>query len=355
VTSTQKYNGGKWHYAVVTYSGSFLSLYIDGILRASRLTYGATPNNLDTQPFRIGANSLQVGGFLVGNVGEVRVWNRELTYSEVSDAFNNKLFNANGHIVYLSFNLEICGDKIDNDNNGVADEDCPLPVQEPTGVIVPLYSYPTSTEWDRLINVKNAHPSVPMVAIVNPTSGPGSTWSSDYVSGINDLRNSGIKVLGYVYTSYGSRSIAEVKSEIDKYGSWYNVHGILFDEMSNIPGNENYYRELTNYVYSKGLTFSAGNPGTSTTESYIGTVDTITIYEGQGVPATSLLNDRTFANKYHKRNFNYVAYGVPSLDTSATKNTASYLGWFYITNDNLPNPWSTLPSYLEQLVAALEM
>ena len=73
VTSTQKYNGGKWPYAVVTYTGSFLSLYIDVILRASRLTYEGTLNNLDTQPFRIVANSLQVGGFLTGNVGEVRV------------------------------------------------------------------------------------------------------------------------------------------------------------------------------------------------------------------------------------------------------------------------------------------
>jgi hypothetical protein len=80
VTSANAYNDGNWHYAVATYDdSSTLKLYIDGNSVASKTTSGALPDIAGIQPLRIGANSLSLNGYFVGNVDEVRVWNRQVS------------------------------------------------------------------------------------------------------------------------------------------------------------------------------------------------------------------------------------------------------------------------------------
>jgi hypothetical protein len=244
--------------------------------------------------------------------------------------------------------------------NGLSSTSRQLPhlIQPTTGILMPLYTYPLvwilGNAYEQLANIAKAHPSVGITAIINPDSGPGTAQNIDYIQGISILKNAGIRVIGYVYTSYASRPIADVEADIDRYVSFYgsSISGVLFDEMSNVAGNENYYKTLSNYAKSKGLTFTAGNPGTDTLPSYIGTVDTLNIYEGSGVPSLGFLSGGWHSN-YAKQNFSFVAYGVPSLDQTYITNAAKYVGYMYITDDNLPNPWDTLPPYLEQLVTIL--
>ena len=47
------------------------------------------------------------------------------------------------------------------------------PASTPAGTIIPLYSYPTPGAWDAVIAAKKAYPKVPMMAVVNPNTGPG--------------------------------------------------------------------------------------------------------------------------------------------------------------------------------------
>jgi hypothetical protein len=104
-TSTNKYNDGKWHYAVATYDGRYVRLYVDGIQVASKSATNRSPDNTGIQPLRIGANSLAspANGYFTGNADEIRVWNRALTLQEVTDAYSKGTFNPNGQVVYLSF------------------------------------------------------------------------------------------------------------------------------------------------------------------------------------------------------------------------------------------------------------
>jgi hypothetical protein len=103
-TSSAAYNDGKWHYAVATYDGSStVRLYIDGSSVASASTSGASPDKTGTQPLRVGANSLSLNGFFVGDIDEVRVWNRALSASEISSQYNSGTFDTNGQVVYLPF------------------------------------------------------------------------------------------------------------------------------------------------------------------------------------------------------------------------------------------------------------
>ena len=91
----------------------------------------------------------------------------------------------------------------------------------PTGLIIPLYTYPTDLTWNLVVQAKTTHPSVPIIAIINPNSGPGTAIDSNFVSGIKKLQNAGVIVLGYVYTRYAARAIATVKADLDFYKNWY--------------------------------------------------------------------------------------------------------------------------------------
>ena len=220
-----------------------------------------------------------------------------------------------------------------------------------TGVIVPLFTYPTSPTWNEVIQAKLANPSVPIIAIINPDSGPGVVQDSNYKQGIDALRSAGVTVLGYVYTQYAQRNLTSAEADISTYHGWYNISGILFDEMSNVVGNENYYSTLSSYAKSLGYVLTAGNAGTSVPASYIGTVNIINIYENQGLPLTSSLASWTGA--YSKQNFAMVSYGVSSVNSSYEESASNYVSWIYITDANLPNPYDVLPTYFASEVAAL--
>lgn len=102
ITSSSRYDDGRWHYAVATYDGSTLRLYIDGFLVASRLALGVTPDSSSILPVRIGANSLVLDGFFIGNIDEIRIWNTPLTISEIRGAYyNDNEFSNTPAIVYV--------------------------------------------------------------------------------------------------------------------------------------------------------------------------------------------------------------------------------------------------------------
>lgn len=216
-----------------------------------------------------------------------------------------------------------------------------------TGILIPLYRHPGST-WDDLIQVKHEHPSVQIIAIINPANGPGS-WDLSYVLGIKKLQSAGIPTLGYVYTRYGARNSSEITADIDTYKNWYGTNGIFFDEMEHVSGKEDYYSHLSNYAKSVGLNFTIGNPGKDVSPSYLGTVDNIVIYEHSGLPSVESL--KGWHTKYPKYNFSILPYGVDKLNAKFVKSASHYVGLIYITDQILPNPWYSLTTYLDQLVS----
>ena len=120
---------------------------------------------------------------------------------------------------------------------------------------------------------------------MNPADGPGSSRSTAYTSGIAKLQGAGIKVIGYVATGYTANSIASVEAKIDQWKSFYpTLQGIFFDEQSNQAADVPYYRTVSQYAKSQGLTFTVGNPGQDTAEAYVGALDVMLIYETDGVP-----------------------------------------------------------------------
>src|SRR5688500_2157160 len=105
VTSLNSYNDNQWHYAVVTYGGSTVILYVDGVQVGTKATSGASPETSGTKPVRVGANSriTPPGNFFTGEVDEVRVWNDDLTTQQITDAFSGSSFNTAEQVIYLPF------------------------------------------------------------------------------------------------------------------------------------------------------------------------------------------------------------------------------------------------------------
>lgn len=221
------------------------------------------------------------------------------------------------------------------------------------GTIIPLYTYPTDPSWAAVIAAKQAHPTVPVIAIVNPNNGPGSAQDSAYSAGITKLVSAGVKVIGYVSTQYGERPAATVQGWIDNWRSWYPaVTGIFFDEMANSAGYESYYKTLNSYAKSRGGDFTVGNPGADSAPSYIGSVDVMLIYETDGLPAMSALTG--WHTSYARSNFGIIPYKVSSMDAAFVAAARPYVGYIYLQGDDLPNPWDSVPSYLTNLVGALQ-
>lgn len=102
VNSTIRYNDGNWHFILLSYNGTLLRLDIDGKQVSSKLTNGAIPDSTGDQPLRIGANSLDEDKFFTGYIDEVRIWDRGLTHSDITDIYNNT-FNTIGQVAYQDF------------------------------------------------------------------------------------------------------------------------------------------------------------------------------------------------------------------------------------------------------------
>ena len=222
-----------------------------------------------------------------------------------------------------------------------------------SGTLVPLYTDPSSPTWAALANAKKSHPAVAVLAVINPNDGPGTAKDTSYVTGTQALKDAGVIVLGYVATGWGATSATGVvQPAIDKYVAWYPaVTGIFFDEQASDAGKEAYYSGLTQYAKSKGHTMTVGNPGADVAESYVGTVDMMLIYESKGNPTLASLGG--WHQKHDKKNFGIIPYGVSTLDTAFVQGAKQWVGYHYATDDDLPNPWDSLPPYFDALVAEL--
>jgi hypothetical protein len=234
-------------------------------------------------------------------------------------------------------------------------DDDPVPLVGATGVngtIIPLYTRPSDASWSAVVAAKRAHPAVPAIAIINPADGPGPSAEAAYTAGIARLTGAGVKVIGYVHTGYGHRDLAEVESEIDRYGSWYpGTTGIFLDEMASAPGFEFYYEALDRYAKSLGNDLTVGNPGTDLPPTYQGTADIFIIREADGLPAPSVLNRARVASR---ASLGAICYGVPTVDRAFVAAVRPHVGYIYLQSGRLPNPWGSVPRYLPELFAALD-
>jgi hypothetical protein len=228
----------------------------------------------------------------------------------------------------------------------------PPPGTSGAGIIIPFYIDPPSTDFNKVIALKQQYPSVPLYIILNPDNGPGSSYDSAYATVIGQLQASGAVVIGYVYTNYGARSTSTVEANISRWQSFYpTINGIFFDEMSDATGTISYYTALTAFVHRNGMSVAVGNPGTEMPAAFFAgdVMDNLVISETGGWPNTSAIENDGVGAPTQKSIIVYDA----ALNSADLALAAQYNKLIWVTSDTLPNPYDSLPSYLSQLFAAL--
>ena len=221
-----------------------------------------------------------------------------------------------------------------------------------TGLIIPLYTYPTDASWTQVVEEKSLHPNVPVVVVINPASGPGTSQNQDYLSGIQRLQRAGITVLGYANTGDATVPLGSVESQVYLYSEWYRVDGIMFDNMANTLGFGEYYSSLETYARSLGMTYDVGNAGSAVPDSYIGIFAKVIVYEASSDPVVATI--AALYPGYSPSNFALVAYDVPAPSPAYLESLSAYASAVYFTDDKYPNPYDSLPSYFDGEVALLD-
>jgi hypothetical protein len=192
------------------------------------------------------------------------------------------------------------------------------------------------------------HPMGGDVVVVNPTNGPGPAPEPGFRSAIAALQRSGARVLGYVHTGWGGRDAAAVLQDTRRYRSWYGVDGVVLDEAAEDDARLPYYRALAAETRASGLRIVALNPGTVPARGYFDVGDIVVSFEGPyAAYADALSAMPEWMADVPRARVAHLIYGATREDALAAA-AAADAGFVYATSGGLPDPWSALPSYLEE-------
>lgn len=209
---------------------------------------------------------------------------------------------------------------------------------------IPAYFYPGSL-WNQAVA---GAPRVEIM-VMNPMNGPGSAIDPMYAAAVSNARAAGILVAGYVYTGYGTRNTNTVMADIATYEAWYNVDGIFLDETASAATNVAYYRAIDDYIRSFPSNLTILNPGIYPDESYMGAGDIILSFEGTyAAYNSSSYTIPAWARSYSPWRFWHAVYATSSqtrMNTAVNKSRNLNAAYLYVTQDTVPNPWDTLPTY----------
>jgi hypothetical protein len=186
------------------------------------------------------------------------------------------------------------------------------------------------------------------IAVVNPNSGPGASANPAYATQINEAEAHGLKVVGYVDTNYGKRSMELVGADIRAYYRWYHVDGILFDDVSNLAPDLDYYKacySLVRSVSPKAMVII--NPGCPTIEGYMKTADIVITFESPFKDYQTNFVQSPWVMKYPASRFWHIILGAVTeqdMLLAVKESKERHAGWVYVAPYAPPaNPYDKLP------------
>lgn len=242
-------------------------------------------------------------------------------------------------------------------------------------VIIPAYVAPGDV---MLANAVAATPA-PAFVVMNQNSGD-TLMAGAWLAQADSIRQAGIKVLAYVYTSSAARSLTDVKASINKQlvtgDGILHFDGVFMDETTRDVGSSSgltdwldYYTALYAYVKAtaEGVTPGAGddmlvahNPGTAVDDRYVTApaADLVCTWEGTESDYNSTwLGGNVFSlpSGVYRLGTDLGAGlfihlvqtvssepGMQAVVKTAARRNASFV---YATDDVLPNPWDVTPSW----------
>jgi hypothetical protein len=195
-------------------------------------------------------------------------------------------------------------------------------------------------------------PSRPRMVIVNPDSGPGARRDHAYIAAVSRLQAVGVRVLGYVPTGYGWRPLQSVLDDVDRYQRWYDVDGLFFDEAASAAGLVPYYAAMARAARGQSRRLVVLNPGVIPAPGYFDVADVVVTFEGDHEDYVAAMRETPRWLRRHHAHAAHLIYDATRADASNALESAA-ADYVYATSGTLPNPWQTLPPYLDDEVEAL--
>jgi hypothetical protein len=204
-TSTLSYSDGNWHYVVVTFDGTAIGLYMDGVPVAT-ISASASPDSGGDEPIRMGADSQSLNNYFVGNVDEIRIWKSALTPQQVIEAFNGN-FDAKDLVEYLDFtepivplnNTALVNTTLSNqtgfqDINGTATNQSQIGFQDVNGTVTndtsTLAALTVNNNTGNASDTGDNIPPVEIPQIINDTGTANDTGTGDQQAPPEQVNNS---------------------------------------------------------------------------------------------------------------------------------------------------------------------
>ena len=213
---------------------------------------------------------------------------------------------------------------------------------------VPAYFYPVGHEEDWQILTAGRHPL--RYVVVNPHDGPGAATDPAYQAVTSRLSKARVRMLGYVDTDYGSRSVDDVIADARLYRERYNITGIFLDQTSSGIDMLTHFENYSVALRTVGTRFIVMNPGTYPHRGYFRIANQIVCFEGTWKKYRDLEPPDWSLNIPAPRIAHYVWAVPPAFATDPVAAVGQkHVGTIVLSTRKLPNPWGGLPPALRQV------
>ena len=226
-------------------------------------------------------------------------------------------------------------------------------------ILVPAYFYPSGKgleDWKRMMRAAS---QVPVVAIANPASGPGTSPDPVYKDAIDRARSSrrdGDRLRGHRLRPPPPRGRG---CGCKRWLRFYpGLQGIFLDQQRATPHTSPDYEALRDAIRKRlADAVIVTNPGTDSAAEYVTrrAADVVCLFENhEGFDA---VHRPDWSRQHHARTVRRPPLRgrrpFPDADTIVRKAVREGIGYLYVTDAFGRNPWDRLPAYWEHEVAAV--
>lgn len=212
-------------------------------------------------------------------------------------------------------------------------------------LVIPAYFHPAVHGEDWRLLARN--PERVSLVVLNLASGPGTLRDDAFLPVLDELRDAGVPVAGYVDTNYGRRDIDLALAEVERYVDWYGVTGVFFDRAAAGRSELRHYATLAARARALGPRVIAFNHGAHPIEAYAEHADLLGIFEGPWAVYLDATVPR-WVRHHPAEQFFHLVYAVPPLSTEDALALAAlrHAGSVYLTDQTGANPWQRLSASL---------
>jgi hypothetical protein len=188
--------------------------------------------------------------------------------------------------------------------------------------------------------------------VLNVANGPGDSPDSAYRTVIAELQLAGFDVFGYVNTDYARRAEIDVLADTRHWSEWYDVVNVFYDQVSSTTHALGVYTVYVQDTHDRSGR-AALNPGQVPNRAVAQLADITVTFEGS-LELYRSFQSPAWTRQLEPDRFWHLIYATSAddLDEALSIARAHRTGYVFVTDDRLPNPWDTLPSYWDRELRA---